>query len=204
MVEEMNKYVDLYMQGMSMSEIADTLGCSRQNVHAHLQKEGIKLKPSFNKVVDHEGKEFASQNEMCEHWGVKLNTFQDRKRKGWSLEECLVGRKTCKKKIKNIKDHKGNKFINEREMCEHWVVKYATFRQRLNYGHTLEDALTGWVVDHVGNHYTSEEEMCEHWGVKFSTYQQRKYTYGYTLQECLEGRPRTRSKKNDVQVEEKE
>lgn len=52
-------------------------------------------------IKDHLGNEFTTQSEMVEYYGLKLETFINRHRKGWSLEEALTGKR--KKKNKSIK-----------------------------------------------------------------------------------------------------
>lgn len=47
---------------------------------------------------DHEGRTFASKKAMCEVWGIKVGTFEQRMSRGWSLEEALVG-KTNKPRV---------------------------------------------------------------------------------------------------------
>lgn len=42
--------------------------------------------------VDHEGRVYPSKKAMCEVWGIKVGTFEQRLSRGWSLEEALVGR----------------------------------------------------------------------------------------------------------------
>lgn len=184
----MSKYLDLYIQGCSINEIAEKMKCSRQNVELHLKKEGIE--PKSRKRKDHLGKEFPTKTEMCAHWNVPVGTFNSREGKGWSLQECLEGRTTNKdNREKKITDPMGNKFHNQEEMCEYWGVNYDAFKARLyQYNYTLEEALFGKVKDHLGNRYHTEEDMAKKWGVKYSTYTQRKYVHKYSLQECLEGR----------------
>lgn len=44
-------------------------------------------------IKDHLGNEFTTQSEMVEYYGVKPATFINRRRKGWSLEEALTGKR---------------------------------------------------------------------------------------------------------------
>lgn len=45
-------------------------------------------------IKDHLGNEFTTQSEMVEYYGVKLATFINRRRKGWTLEEALTGKRS--------------------------------------------------------------------------------------------------------------
>ena len=48
--------------------------------------------PKKGIVKDHEGNEFYSVKEMLEHWGIEYSSlYYNRKRNGWTLEECLTG-----------------------------------------------------------------------------------------------------------------
>lgn len=44
-------------------------------------------------VKDHLGNSFSSKVKMSEHWGVNYDTFRDRIKRGWSLEESLTGKR---------------------------------------------------------------------------------------------------------------
>ncbi|HEN9012803.1 TPA: hypothetical protein ACGWER_002019 [Streptococcus agalactiae] len=44
----------------------------------------------LNRVRDHEGNEFKSQQAMCEYWNISKNNFRTRINKGWSLEQALT------------------------------------------------------------------------------------------------------------------
>ena len=41
------------------------------------------------KPVEIEGKKFKSRKEACKYYNVNVATFQWRKRKGWTIEQCL-------------------------------------------------------------------------------------------------------------------
>ena len=46
-----------------------------------------------NKVIyDHKGNKFKSEKEMCKYWNISYCTYKDRKRRGWTLEECQKGK----------------------------------------------------------------------------------------------------------------
>ena len=79
-------------------------------------------------VVDHKGNTYKSILEMCNAYNLKQVTFYHRKKLGWSLEECLVGRE------KYVEDHEGNRFATLKEMCEHWGISYAAYEHRIRGG----------------------------------------------------------------------
>lgn len=45
------------------------------------------------KVTDHKGNSFSSTVKMAEHWKVNYDTFRDRIKRGWTLEETLTGKR---------------------------------------------------------------------------------------------------------------
>lgn len=44
------------------------------------------------RVLDHKGNRYFTVEEMLNAWNVNKNTFYMRKRKGWTLKECLEGK----------------------------------------------------------------------------------------------------------------
>ena len=92
-------------------------------------------------VEDHMGNKFNSVKEMIEYWGVSTPfLLYLRKKKGFSLEECLTG-------IKHpVYDHKGNKFKSVKDMTWYYQVSTKTFYSRRGRGWTLEECLLGKVV----------------------------------------------------------
>lgn len=140
---------------------------------------------------DHLGNEFSTQKEMCKQWGIPYEVFRDRvNRLGLTLEEALT---TPVGKIKgiNCKDHLGNEFSSQKEMCKYWGVSYMTFRTRINdQGWSLEKALTTPVSkiickDHLGNEFISQSEMCRYWNVPWSVVKKRVNNCGWSLERAL-------------------
>ena len=131
-------------------------------------------------VYDHKGNKFNTEKEMCEYWGVKYSTYKSRKKKDYTLQECLEG-----KDIDYIYDHKGNNFISERKMCKYWNINYSVYRRRKQLGWSLQECLEGRLIyDHKGNKFNSEKEMCDYWGINYNVYHIRKQK-GWILEECL-------------------
>lgn len=63
------------------------------------KKKGIPLDMPNRQhpVKDHLGNEFSTIKSMLEHYKVQRETFNKRRRYGWTLEECLLGRKRKRK-----------------------------------------------------------------------------------------------------------
>lgn len=108
-----------------------------------------------SKWKDHKGNEFISAREMCEYWNVVSYTVFCKRiyNRKWSIEDALTkplhyrlhpsSRKSCK-------DHLGNKYDSEQEMCDKYGVSLTLFCKRLSRGYTLEKALTKPVRRRVG------------------------------------------------------
>ena len=120
-------------------------------------------------VVDHKGNIYKNILEMCNAYNVKRVTFDRRRRLGWSLEECLLGRESY------VEDHEGNRFSTMKEMCKYYGVTFATYSYRLKKGFSVEEALLGGkrVKDHEGNYFATQKEMCEYWGISYAAYEHR-------------------------------
>ena len=95
-----------------------------------------------------------------------------------------------------IKDHLGNEFNTQKEMCKYYGVSTTTFRERIKKGWSLKEALTRStnkgennpnrkeLYDHHGNKYYSQESMCAHYGISQSLFLGR-IKRGYSLEEAL-------------------
>ncbi len=151
-------------------------------------------KYSRNRCRDHKGQLFDSITEMAEHYGITCKLFCQRRKAGYSLEECLTG-VGVKSTSKPCEDHIGNHFVSEAEMAKHYGIPYNTLRDRIRRGYSVEEALTTPVVDinyaspksstdHKGNVFVSEKEMCRHYGIDRSTFKQRRLR-GMSLEDAL-------------------
>ena len=92
---------------------------------------------------------------------------------------------------KEVQDYLGNTFESICEMCRQYNIPENRFRNRINRGWDLKDALlTGdssrkkASVDHLGNEFETQGKMCEYWGVDESVYRQR-IKLGFTIEKAL-------------------
>lgn len=153
--------------------------------------------------IDHCGNHYDTFSDMCKHYDISRETFFIRRRKGWSTEECLLG----KQKEKTIQDHKGNFYATKTEMCEAYGTTLKTFNANQKRGWSLEDSLCGkgktcrkqsqqrkkqiskdFVTDHFGHIYKSERQLCETYGIAWGTYRNRR-DQGYSKPEILGAMP---------------
>ena len=144
--------------------------------------------------IDHKGQEFPTQTAMLAFYGVDKHLFRDRLSKGWTLEECLLG------KHDTVIDHTGQHFATAIKMCEHWNVNYSTFCNSKRRNLSVEECLLGpkphikpakpiktkpKITDHMGNQYASLQEMCEYWNISYSVYAHR-ISIGYSVDNTSE------------------
>ena len=154
-----------------------------------------KKKGSPYRCRDHKGEVYDSITQMAQHYGITCKRFCARRKAGYSLEACLTGVGIKKISPKPCKDHKGNSFVSEAEMCRHYGIKVGIYRSRIMCGNDIETALTTPVkdipyvgpktsTDHKGNIVVSEKEMCRHYGIDRSTFKQRRLR-GMSIEESL-------------------
>lgn len=78
----------------SQSELAKEFGFSTAHISRKLA-EGLTLEEIISeynsKWVDHLGNSYRLLGDMLAYWGVHRKTYNDRRRRGWSLEEALTG-----------------------------------------------------------------------------------------------------------------
>lgn len=86
---------------------------------------------------------------MCAAYHVKMPTYETRRNKGWSLQDCLEGRdyRTLRKMGvgyigKKCEDHTGKQYESTKAMCDAYGIYPATFCKRMSRGSTIEEALT--------------------------------------------------------------
>lgn len=169
--------------------------------------------------ADHKGNRYASHNEMLAAYGLSRQTYHNRKKAGWSLQDILerplpnrrgTEKPSAPDKRTPCHDHLGNGFESVKAMCARWGVAPSTYRYRIKTGRSLEQALTGVppaaVVagkaghggprtaktcrDHQGNSFCSVNEMCARWNVPPATFRHR-LKRGFNLEQALTAPPRT-------------
>lgn len=92
-------------------ELYSTIGaCCRawgvnQATYSQLRSNGLAPADAYRRApkavascpcTDHEGREYPSEQAMCDAWGMSVAMFKGRLRLGWSLEEALTVPKNVK------------------------------------------------------------------------------------------------------------
>lgn len=169
-------------QGLSMDEcLKYALDCATSTGDTKIDKSKKRLSDG-NIVVDHTGQEFPSVSAMCEAYGVKYPTYNNRRRRGWSVERSLMS------KVAEVVDHKGNTYKSIGEMCNTYGTHFTSFCRRRKAGWSLEECLLGkgFVEDHNGRSFKSITAMCKFYGVDPSSYKSR-VKQGLSVEEALLG-----------------
>ncbi len=169
--------------GFTLEECLKGRPRKKRNTQSNKRNEIRGKEQRMKKVTDHLGKEYKSITAMCAAYDVPCVNYQNRKRRGCSVEECLQSTVSI--------DHKGTVYSSIQEMCDAYYITRATYYYRKKRGYSLEGCLTGVldvvrVTDHLGNGYSSKQQMCDTYGLSLSNfyYRERK---GYTLEQCLTG-----------------
>lgn len=90
--------------------------------------------------IDHLGNEYPSVKEMCRKYDLNYNMFCARVKRGWTIEEAVLGRKRhgsvcC--------DHLGNKYPSIKALCEAYGISIHQYRYRWEAGWSVESILMG-------------------------------------------------------------
>ena len=142
-------------------------------------------------VLDHLGNSYPSVSVMCKVYGVSYITYHNRMKRGWTLEERLLGKESY------VEDYIGQKFPSILEMCKFYGVSSSTYLNRLSRGFTMKEALLGNVVDFQGNHFVTVKDMCKHWGINYQSYISRLRN-GWSQEEALKIKKRERCHKDHL------
>jgi hypothetical protein len=103
---------------------------------------------SYHKVINFKNKSFNSIKELCDYYELKYDTFMKRQNRGWTLEECILGRKTKQKpkimdktKRKSGIEYEGKFYKSQKDLCDTYGISFNTFRSRYHRGLTLDECL---------------------------------------------------------------
>ena len=134
-------------------------------------------------VTDHTGQKFSSISKMCAHWHINKPTYTARIQNGWSVERALT-EKTANLQVtaKTCKDHLGNEYASQNEMCRAYHITKARFTSRIKLNWSLERALTEPIVinaktcqDGFGHTFPSAKDLCNYYNMHSSYLQGKDY-----------------------------
>lgn len=137
--------------GTSLSQRARDVGMKPATVLQRLATGKMKLEDALNKplrtwnVDDGMGNTYRNQEEMCNAYGLSINTYRTRRLKGMDKITALttpVNRKKSHIKLGYVEDHHGQRYETNAQMCEKYGIVLSTFLARRQKGWDLESALT--------------------------------------------------------------
>lgn len=141
-------------------------------------------------IID--GNKFESVKEICKFYDIKENTFYQRRRRGFTIEECIFGRKP-KVKSRSCKctDYNGMQFNSIREMCEYHNVPYGIYMNRKHRGHTLKECLdSSNIKQHTfiykGEVRNSLKKLCKELDISYDTVLHYRKTKNLTIEEAVD------------------
>ena len=162
-------------------------------VKCKLEKESDTPKKPRNSVTDHLGNEYGSTLEMCQAYGIRVDTFRYRMKQGSSLEEALTRVPSLITTNIPCQDHLGNQYISQTEMARAYGLTKEQFIGRKRSGWDLERILTTPINEGRGNNsfvingvpYSSKKEFCKKNGLNYDVFIHRTNA-GMSIEEALE------------------
>lgn len=143
--------------------------------------------------IEFRGNKYKNYAEIAKVYNLPKNYVYKSLSRGLSLEE---GINNYKPRNKEVKDPLGNSFKSIRDMCRFWNTTEHVYRQRVEVGMSVKDALTKplkrgggkrkelMYTDFNGNSFTTKEAMCKAHGVNVSSLC-RRMKNGETQDEAL-------------------
>ncbi len=137
-------------------------------------------------VYDHRGTPYKNKSQLCKAYGIRLQTFIIRRRRGMSLQEALETpvrekKKSSKEMLRKHLIIDGHEYSSIKEICRIYNQPYQTVISRLKQGWDIMTALTKPVrktsargknkitcTDGIRT-YSSLKEMAEALGIKPDT-----------------------------------
>ncbi len=150
---------------------------------------------------DHTGRAWPSVKAMCDAFNIPMTTFNNRLKRGWTLEQALTTpRDTTRPKhkfVKPVKDFKGVEYPTVGAMCAVYGISEKVYWSRKRIlKWDLEKILTTplqtiaknakQVTDHNGKVFNSISELCRYHKIGLSTFRER-IKRGWTIEEALTG-----------------
>lgn len=130
-------------------------------------------------VRDHLENEFVTLNDMLKHYDVAWDTYFNRIKAGWNLEDILTKPVEENRRRKIYTDYKGNTFHGFRAMCQYYNIPESIVLSRLKQHWTLQDALERppakkrQKIEFQGKVYWSLPKLLEAYGISRAAFNHR-------------------------------
>lgn len=153
------------------------------------QKSGQMQK---NTVVDHLGNEYDSTLEMCQAYGIRVDTFKYRLKHGSTLAQALTRVPSMVTTNIPCQDHLGNQYNSQTDMARAYGLTKEQFIARKRMGWDVERILTtpvggsgnGKTFEFNGVTYASKKDFCEKNGLNYDVFIHRTNS-GMTIEEAF-------------------
>ena len=151
---------------------------------------------------DHTGKTWPSVRAMCDAFGLPMTTFNNRLKRGWTLEQALTTpNDTTRKKhkfTKPVKDFKGVEYPTVGAMCAAYGLSEKVYwsRKRILKWDLKKNLTTPVnttaqnskaITDHTGRVFPSVSELCRYYKIGLSTFRER-LKRGWTVEQAITGK----------------
>lgn len=153
--------------------------------NAIVQSKEIKI------IKDHKGNSYNSKSEMCEHYGLTLNTLirREHKHSDWTLEKLLTTKPRERRESKQTITYKNTTYPSITAFCKAVNISYRKYKRGIKLGKTLdqiikENDFKRKVVDHLGNSYDEIQKLCKKYNIPRHIYSQR-LKRGWDLEKTL-------------------
>lgn len=173
-----------------------------------LEKKSETPKKPENSIIDHLGNQYGSTLEMCQAYGIRVDTFKYRMKHGSSLEEALTRVPSMVTTNIPCQDHMGNQYISQAEMARAYGLTKEQFIGRKRSGWNLERILTtpinggksnkSFVINGIS--YSSKKEFCKKNGLNYDVFIHRTNA-GMSMEEALEAGSKVKHFKKDTIVD---
>ena len=149
-------------------------------------------------------KGFKSQTAACKHYGVKVVTFRNRIRNGWTVDQAMeLEPKVDSRTTKSTKYKVDSKNLSISQLSKKHLTPVSTIRDRLSRGASIEQAIglepiaknslktqrevkkkqntsTPINLTVFGKSYTSYKSLADEYGINATTLNQRIVKYGHS------------------------
>jgi len=177
-------------KGWSLHECVYGKAKTKKQTTQDAEPKNTSTKSTTENHIVFEGNSYSSISALCRAKKVSHGTFRKRKNKGWSIEECVYGRKKDRKNTKPI-EFRGIIYPSYRDLCKKYNVEYAKFVSRKNVGKwSIEECIFGRNEGSIlfeDKRYKSFADLCRDKNVKYQTFKQRMKN-GYSLEESIYGK----------------
>lgn len=106
-------------------------------------EDALTLPLNHGKTVVVGDKVYSSISSACKDNNIDPQTYTYRLQQGLSVEDALSPERLRMREAlgKQCEDHLGNKYIQTKQMCDHYGIQLQTYMKRIQRGYSVKDAL---------------------------------------------------------------